>query len=287
MSHSTESLERFLADYDKIAVITGAGVSTGSGIPDYRDHNGDRKGARPIQFRDFMEDPHARRRYWARSYTGWKRFAAAEPNAAHRALTLLERAGKTETLITQNVDQLHSRAGSRSVIDLHGRLNRVRCMDCEVRQPRDAHQARLCAANPDWEAEATVLKPDGDVEITESAETDFEVPGCPLCGGILKPDVVMFGENVPRERVREATAVIERAAALLVVGSSLTVFSGFRFVRQAHARGIPIAILNQGRTRADELATLRIEADCTRMLPKAATGQVHRYHARKQAPIHS
>lgn len=268
MGASVGSLFGFIAEHNQIVVLSGAGISTASGIPDYRDRNGERKGAEPIQFRDFMRSPEAQRRYWARSYAGWARFSAAEPNAAHRALAALESSGKVDTLITQNVDRLHSRAGSRSVIDLHGVLDRVRCMGCDSRHPRDKHQARLRAANPAWHTGAMVLRPDGDVELADGSDARFKVPGCPACGGILKPDVVMFGENVPSERVREAIAAVERADALLVVGSSLMVFSGFRFAHQARARNIPIAILNRGRTRADELATLKVEEDCVRVLPE-------------------
>lgn len=272
MAAPVGSLSGFLARHRSLVVLTGAGVSTASGIPDYRDRDGVQKVARPIQFRDFMSRDEARRRYWSRSFTGWPRFSVAEPNAAHAALAELESRGKVDTLITQNVDRLHSQAGSRSVIDLHGDLGRVRCMDCEARFDRGEHQARLRSANPAWQAESTAPRPDGDVALDDGDVGRFVVPGCPDCGGILKPDVVMFGENVSRERVHAATAAVERADALLVVGSSLMVFSGFRFARQAHARGIPIAILNLGRTRADGLAALKVESDCAEALARAVAG---------------
>jgi NAD-dependent SIR2 family protein deacetylase len=264
-----ESISHFLAANERLVVLTGAGISTASGIPDYRDRHGNWKGADPVQFRDFMGDAIARRRYWTRSYAAWGRFSSAEPNDAHFAVASMESFGWVDTLVTQNVDGLHSRAGSRSVIDLHGALSRVLCMKCGALCSRGRHQERLRAANSDWHAEVTGLKPDGDVDLADRAGPRFVVPDCGACGGVLKPDVVMFGENVPSQRVREAMTAIERANALLVVGSSLSVFSGFRFARQAHALGKPIAIVNLGPTRADSLASLKVEVDCAAALPRA------------------
>jgi NAD-dependent SIR2 family protein deacetylase len=263
------SLAKFLADAESIVVLSGAGVSTASGIPDYRDRNGDWKHAQPIQFGEFVRSRAARQRYWSRSFIGWRRFSRAEPNDAHNALARLESAGKVDTLITQNVDELHARAGSRSVIDLHGRLSKVRCLGCDAVVERACFQDALEAANPGWQAEATEVRADGDAELSNESGTYFEVPDCEHCGGMLKPDVVMFGESVPRSRVEYARAAVERADALLVTGSSLMVFSGFRFARCAAAARTPIAIVNQGRTRADDLASLKVDADCIDVLPAA------------------
>lgn len=269
MTPHTDQLAGFLAGNESIVVLTGAGVSTGSGIPDYRDKNGDWKHANPIQFQDFVKDVGYRKRYWARSYLGWQRFSKARPNAAHYALAGLEAAGKVDTLITQNVDRLHSEAGSRRVIDLHGDLGQVRCLECNSSQSRVDYQEALKDANPDWHAEVFRQKPDGDAELVGIGQDEFRVPDCAVCDGVVKPDVVMFGETVPRARVQQALAAVDRANALLVVGSSMMLFSGFRFARQAAAGNKPIAIINQGRTRADNMAELKIEADCGATLSAA------------------
>ena len=270
MSSPRATLTEFFADTDSISILTGAGVSTGSGIPDYRDRDGNWKNAEPIQFGDFVRSSDYRQRYWARSYVGWQRFSKAAPNSAHRALARLEAAGKVDTLITQNVDGLHRRAGSDKVIDLHGDLAKVRCVDCETLSSRTAHQQRIRDANPDWHAEVFRYKPDGDAELAADSYASFTVPDCAACGGMLKPDVVMFGEGVPKQRVAAAMAAIERSSALLVVGSSLMVFSGYRFARHANAQGKPLVIVNQGRTRADDIATLKIDADCAELLANVA-----------------
>ena len=262
MTNSIKELTELIADVDSITVLTGAGVSTGSGIPDYRDRDGEWKQAPPMQYAEFASSDSARQRYWARSYVGWQRFGNAEPNAAHHALARLETAGKIDTVITQNVDRLHSHAGNERVIDLHGDLEKVRCIDCGETSSRREFQRAMKAANPDWEARMLRLRPDGDAELGTDSHIDFNVPGCSGCGGRLKPDVVMFGENVPRDRVEDAMAAVDRASVLLVAGSSLMVFSGFRFARRAHENGKPIIILNRGKTRADEIATLKVDADC-------------------------
>ena len=261
-----DALSEFLERHRSVTVLTGAGVSTGSGIPDYRDEKGDWKTAEPIQFAAFAGSDDTRRRYWARSYVGWQRFGQAQPNGAHRSLARLEATGKVDTLITQNVDRLHSRAGSERVIDLHGDLSRVRCIDCNATTARADYQERIREANADWHARVFEYRPDGDAELAVDSYTAFSVPECTTCGGRLKPDVVMFGENVPTERVAEAMAAVDRADALLVVGSSLMVYSGFRFARRAHDTGKPIAIVNRGATRADELAALKVEDDCAAAL---------------------
>ena len=269
MAPAVRSLKTFLEQVGSLTVLSGAGVSTGSGIPDYRDRNGDWKHSQPIQYGEFMGSEQARRRYWARSYIGWRRFSGARPNPAHHALARLEDAGKVDTLITQNVDRLHSAAGNQNVIDLHGDLSKVRCTNCDAITERNDFQAALEDANRGWTAEARQYRADGDAELVDNAEAGFTVPGCPTCNGIQKPDVVMFGENVPRERVKNAMSAVERADALLVVGSSLMVFSGFRFARRAGELDKPLAIVNRGRTRADDIAGLKLEADCTQVLPAA------------------
>jgi NAD-dependent SIR2 family protein deacetylase len=270
MDQQSTQLADFLAENGSVAVVSGAGVSTGSGIPDYRDRNGNWKHAQPIEYQDFVKDVRFRQRYWARSYVGWQRFSKARPNGAHYALAGLERAGKVDTLITQNVDRLHSAAGSRRVIDLHGDLGTVRCLACDDTQSRSDFQEMLEAANPDWHARVFRYKPDGDAELADNGHDAFCVPACGNCDGIVKPDVVMFGETVPNERVRHATAAIDRADALLIVGSSMMLFSGFRFARQAREQNKPIAIINNGRTRADDIAALKVEADCGDTLAAAA-----------------
>jgi NAD-dependent SIR2 family protein deacetylase len=262
MNPDAHELARFLARAGRVAVVTGAGVSTASGIPDYRDRNGEWKHARPVQYAEFVAKPEVRQRYWARSFSGWERIAGAQPNRAHTALAVLESSGKVDTLITQNVDGLHHRAGSRRVIDLHGRLQSVRCMSCGELTCREAWQEQLAAANPDWRPETDYFAPDGDAKLRDEDVSRFVVPDCASCGGIVKPDVVFFGENVPVDRVASAFEATDRADALLVVGSSLMVYSGYRFARRAADTGKPIAIVNRGRTRADDLAALRIDADC-------------------------
>ena len=263
------ALADFLASARSVVVLSGAGVSTASGIPDYRDRDGEWKHAQPIQFGPFVRGEETRRRYWARSYVGWQRFSAARPNAAHQALVELEKAVDVDTLITQNVDGLHDVAGSRNVIELHGELGKVRCLGCDSITPRSEFQQRLQAENPNWHADVFRYNPDGDAELAERNYSDFVVPACLECGGIIKPDVVMFGETVPKDRVSKAAAAVERASALLVIGSSLMVFSGFRFARLAAAAKKPIAIVNQGRTRADDIATLKVDDDCATVLGTA------------------
>lgn len=260
------ALREFIQHHPRLAVLTGAGVSTGSGIPDYRDERGEWKRAKPVEFRPFMTKPEVRQRYWAHSMLGWPIIRGAQPNDAHRALAQLEARGVVSLLITQNVDGLHTDAGSRNVVDLHGNLHVVRCMECGHTLPRDEVQRRLLADNPAWADVAATVAPDGDVDIENRDYGDFVVPDCPVCGGILKPDVVFFGEPVPRERVSRAFDGVAHADALLVVGSSLMVYSGFRFAEAAAAAGKPIAAVNLGRTRADHLLALKINAPCAEVL---------------------
>ena len=251
-----------------LAVITGAGLSTASGIPAYRDRHGQWLHCKPIQHQDFLRSEATRRRYWARSFVGWPIMGQATPNRGHRAVAALERSGAVGTVITQNVDGLHQKAGSGDVIELHGGISGVRCLSCHDIYPRSLMQEWLSAANPGFKGTAGTVTgaarsaPDGDVHLDDAVYADFDVPHCPACMGVLKPDVVFFGDNVPRERVSRAAQAVDDASALLVVGTSLTVYSGFRFAEQAHRLGKPVFAINQGQTRADALLAGKIEDDC-------------------------
>jgi NAD-dependent SIR2 family protein deacetylase len=260
--HDSAQLQGFIDRHRRIFVLTGAGCSTNSGIPDYRDAEGQWKRAQPMTFQAFMGSEAARRRYWARSLIGWRRFSQVRPNRAHEALVRLEERGKSAFLLTQNVDRLHQAAGSSRVVDLHGRLDRVRCTVCGEVMPREAMQEALIRINPGWEDRDAAVAPDGDADLEAQDFADFAVPPCPSCSGVLKPDVVFFGEGVPRERVDEAVQALDEADAMLVVGSSLMVYSGFRFVQAAARAGKPVAAVNLGRTRADSLLTLKVEQPC-------------------------
>lgn len=263
---SLNELHAFVAEHERLFVLTGAGCSTESSIPDYRDEQGHWKNAQPTTYQDFMEDPLRRARYWARSMIGWRRFGASQPNRAHHALATLEQHGKIRMLVTQNVDRLHQAAGSQHVIDLHGRLDQVRCMQCQRIYARDAVQEVLEASNPSWIHLDAIDAPDGDARLEGHDFASFVAPSCPQCGGILKPDVVFFGESVPRQRIQDAFAALAESQAVLVVGSSLMVFSGFRFVRAAAESGQPVAAINQGRTRADDLLQFKVEQPCGAVL---------------------
>jgi len=254
----------------RVLALTGAGVSTASGIPDYRDAQGAWKHRRPMELREFLGSRAARQRYWARSLVGFTRLSVARPNRAHHALASLERAERLSAIVTQNVDGLHQAAGSRNVIDLHGRIDGVVCVGCRRVTPRMDLQTRLAELNPQFRGHAGTTTPDGDADLGDVDYGAFRLVDCEACGSILKPDVVFFGENVPADRVRRAMSALEQASALLVVGSSLMVFSGFRFARAAARLSIPIALVNQGRTRADDLATLKIGADAGAVLSAAA-----------------
>ncbi|OBA34921.1 NAD-dependent deacetylase [Rhodococcus sp. 852002-51564_SCH6189132-a] len=251
----------------RIAVLTGAGLSTDSGIPDYR--GPDSPPRNPMTYQQFVGDAEFRQRYWARNHVGWKHMDAARPNPGHRALAALERAGSVVGAITQNVDLLHTKAGSRQVVDLHGTYAQVRCLSCEHRISRFTLHERLCAANPGFDdrMRATTgleVAPDADAVVTDTE--DFVVVDCERCDGMLKPDIVYFGETVPRPRVDLAFSVVDGADALLVAGSSLTVQSGLRFVRRAVQRNIPVVVINRGPTRGDALATLKLEAGTSETL---------------------
>jgi NAD-dependent SIR2 family protein deacetylase len=256
------SLQDFVHRHRRLFILTGAGCSTRSGIPDYRDADGQWKRAQPVTYQAFMSEEKTRKRYWARSLIGWRRIRQARPNDAHRALARLEAMGKIELLLTQNVDRLHQAAGSAQVIDLHGRIDLVRCMDCERRSPRDELQDELSRLNVDWLDLDATEAPDGDADLEGADFSSFVVPFCRRCRGVLKPDVVFFGENVPRDRVDAASRHLNEADAVLTVGSSLMVYSGFRFVQRAAKLGKPVAAVNLGRTRADALLALKAEQAC-------------------------
>ncbi len=240
-------------------VLTGAGISTESGIPDYRGVDKRREVRSPMRYQEFVASERARKRYWARSLRGWPAVAKARPNRGHEALVRLEQAGLLVGIVTQNVDGLHQAAGSRAVLELHGSLALVRCLTCRRAESRRLLQARLLALNPAFGNGVTDLAPDGDAEVPAELEEGLHVPPCCACGGVLKPDVVFFGENVPRARVERAWKLYARAEVLLVLGSSLTVFSGYRFAHRALRDGKPLAIVNLGPTRADAGASVRVE----------------------------
>ncbi len=251
-------LAELVADGD-VVVLSGAGISTESGIPDYRGPTGAQRSASPMTFQTFTRDPVARRRYWARSHLGWHLIARARPNAGHRSVARLQAFGTLRGVITQNVDGLHTAAGATDVVELHGNLDRVICLSCGRLSGRSELDRRLTEANPAWEAEATRINPDGDVSIPEEQLDGFRTVDCLACGGMLKPDVVYFGETVPAARVERCFDLVDEAGALLVLGSSLTVMSGYRFVLRAAKLGIPIAIVNAGVTRGDAKADLRLD----------------------------
>jgi NAD-dependent SIR2 family protein deacetylase len=261
-----DALHAYVERHPRLFVLTGAGISTDSGIPGYRDENGEWKRSPPITLQEFLGSEAWRRRYWARSLLGWPTVGLAQPNGAHRALARLETAGHVRALVTQNVDGLHQRAGSGDVIELHGSIGHVHCLDCGASYTRASIQPLLEANNPEVAASIAQPAADGDAHLDFDGNLPFAVPACTACGGMLKPSVVFFGENVPRERVTQASAALDESDAVLVVGSSLMVFSGYRFCAWAQQRGKPVAAVNLGRTRADPLLALKVEAPCAAAL---------------------
>ncbi|HCU96400.1 MAG TPA: NAD-dependent protein deacetylase [Actinobacteria bacterium] len=253
-----------------VVILSGAGLSTESGIPDYRGQTGRSRRAEPVTYQAFTASAAARQRYWARSHSGWRHIARATPNAGHRVVAELEQRGLLAGIITQNVDGLHQAAGARQVTELHGSLHRVVCLGCGRRATRERLGRRLCAANPDWNASPSGLNPDGDAVLAGPDVARFQVVDCEDCGGLLKPDVVFFGENVPPARVQQCYQLTGGARALVVLGSSLTVMSGYRFVRHAAKLAIPVAIVNQGPTRGDAHALLTLDAPLGRALTALA-----------------
>lgn len=246
----------------RLVVLTGAGCSTASGIPGYRDESGRWNAAEPVLYGDFVADEALRKRYWARSLNGYARIERAEPNPAHRALAALELTGRVRGLITQNVDGLHTRAGSRDVLELHGNLRTVVCLACAERVDRSAYQLELSQLNPGWVGRHGVPRPDGDMALAAACYDEFFVPPCRGCGAVLKPDVVFYGEAVPKARAEAAMQWVREADAVLVVGSSLMVLSSFRLVRDAHRRGVPVVAINRGATRADDYLASKVHAAC-------------------------
>jgi NAD-dependent SIR2 family protein deacetylase len=243
-----------------VTVLTGAGLSTESGIPDYRGSTGMARSFDPITYQEFVGSAADRQRYWARSHLGWRRITAARPNTGHRAVAELEHRGLLRGIITQNVDGLHQAAGAHDVVDLHGRLDRVICLSCGEVSTRCALDERLVSANAGWDVRADRLNPDGDADVSLADVERFRIVNCEACDGLLKPDVVFFGESVPLPRVELSYELVENAGALLVLGSSLTVMSGYRFVRRAAKIGVPVAIINQGHTRGDVHADISLDA---------------------------
>jgi NAD-dependent SIR2 family protein deacetylase len=282
-----QEAERFggLADLvagGDVAILSGAGLSTESGIPDYRGPSGVARRHTPMTYQTFTGDPAARRRYWARSHLGWRTVARATPNAGHRAVADLEDRGLLTGVVTQNVDGLHQAGGARSVVELHGSLDRVICLDCGFRSSREDLDRRLRRENPRFEARVAAVNPDGDVDLGDDQIDDFRPVDCGTCGaGMLKPDVVFFGESVPPARVQRCFALVEAARLLLVLGSSLTVMSGRRFVLRAAKLGIPVTIINQGHTRGDDHATYTVDAPLGVALPEL----VRRLDGGRQDPI--
>ncbi|WP_460139581.1 NAD-dependent protein deacetylase [Pseudomonas sp. S2_E01] len=262
-----DRLQHFMAE-QPFAVLTGAGISTPSGIPDYRDNQGVRRGRQPMMYQEFLGAPESRRRYWARAMLGWPRVRQAQPNAAHEALATLQGTRQIGGLITQNVDTLHDQAGSRHVIELHGSLHRVLCLDCAQHSERDSIQRLMEAQNPYLAGVDAVQAPDGDTLLDAAFEARFQVPHCPHCAGErMKPDVVFFGENVAQQTAAKAMESVENAAGLLVVGSSLMAYSAFRLCRAVVDQGKPLIAINLGKTRADDLLDLKIEGSCEQLLP--------------------
>ncbi len=265
-----DRLQQLMAE-QPFMVLTGAGISTPSGIPDYRDNEGVRRGRQPMMYQEFLSAPESRRRYWARAMLGWPRVRQAQPNVAHEALASLQSSRQISGLITQNVDTLHDQAGSHDVIELHGSLHRVLCQDCGQRSERDSIQHLMEAQNPYLAGVDAVQAPDGDTLLDPAFEARFQVPHCPHCAGErMKPDVVFFGENVAQVTAAKAMAAVEQAAGLLVVGSSLMAYSAFRLCRVVADQGKPLMAINLGKTRADDLLDMKIEASCEQLLPLLA-----------------
>ncbi len=260
------TLQAFIAEHPKLFVITGAGISRASGIPTYRDEIGTWKTNSPIQHGEFLKDVAVRQRYWARSFGGWPNVGTARPNKAHRQLVTLEQRGYVTSLLTQNIDRLHQKAGQKRVIDLHGRLDEVVCMDCGAITPREQIQHWLEQHNPHLENLKVEMAPDGDAEVREELIGRVKVPDCERCSGLLKPNVVFYGGSVDREKVNYLIDKLQHADAMLVIGSSLMVYSSFRFCKYAVERNIPIACINQGMTRADGLLAMKVSADCGEVL---------------------
>ncbi|XP_047363988.1 NAD-dependent protein deacylase Sirt4 [Vespa velutina] len=265
-------LRNFIENNNEICVLTGAGVSTESGIPDYRSAGVGiyaRSSRRPVLYKDFCSNEFIRRRYWARNYVGWPRFSTFQPNDTHKVLKNLEEIGKISCIVTQNVDNLHTKAGNRNVIELHGTAFRVMCLNCNHKMERSNFQNILKELNPLLNSHSEMIRPDGDVDLTQQETEEFNVPPCENCGGVLKPDIVFFGDNVPRHVVENVKNIVEQSSSLLILGTSLSTFSGYRIVLQALNAKKPIILVNIGKTRADNDISIRIEGRCGYILSKA------------------
>ncbi|XP_063225807.1 NAD-dependent protein deacylase Sirt4-like [Bacillus rossius redtenbacheri] len=266
-----ETLTGFLRSHSRILVLTGAGVSTESGIPDYRSEEVGlyaRSSTRPVKFQDFMKSPSLRKRYWARNYFGWPRFSSFSPNETHYSLSKLEELNKLQCIVTQNVDRLHHKAGSKNVIELHGSTFKVMCMGCDTRIDRHVFQEKLAELNSNMVLSATAIRPDGDVDLPQNQVDTFCVPSCDTCGGVLKPDIVFFGESVPMARVQLVKKNVEMCDSVLVLGSSLSVFSGYRIVLQAKQLNKAVVIVNIGDTRGDQHCKFKLNVRCGDVFPK-------------------
>ncbi|EDX01097.1 NAD-dependent protein deacylase Sirt4 isoform X1 [Drosophila yakuba] len=264
-------LEDFLLSKPNVLVLTGAGISTESGIPDYRSEGVGlyaRSNHKPVQHMEFVKSSAVRKRYWARNFVGWPKFSATQPNATHHALARFEREERVQAVVTQNVDRLHTKAGSRNVVEVHGSGYVVKCLSCEYRIDRHEFQSILASLNPAFKDAPDMIRPDGDVEIPLEYIENFRIPECTQCGGDLKPEIVFFGDSVPRPRVDQIAGMVYNSEGLLVLGSSLLVFSGYRVVLQTKDLKLPVAIVNIGETRADHLADIKISAKCGDVIPK-------------------
>ena len=285
MSETVDSLLAILGSHEPWVALTGAGISSASGIPTYRDHKGIWLGNQPIQHDEFISDPLKRQRYWSRSALGWPRVGAAQPNQSHTALVKLEQTGLLSGVITQNVDRLHQRAGLQRVIDLHGRLDRVKCLDCGHITSREGIQRWIETHNALPNTSSLTLRPDGDADLPADYVDDFNVPHCEVCGGVVMPEVVFFGGTVPRPIVDECYEMIDVSQGMLVVGSSLSVYSGLRFCRYAVDQGKPLIILNQGQTRADDICTHKFSEEPFALMAECADLFITNF-TNKQEPCH-
>lgn len=272
-SKNSQQLADFISDNPRLLIISGAGCSQSSGIPTYRDKNGQWLRSEPIQHKDYLNDAFARQRYWARSYYGWQQIALAQPNEAHRSLATLQQLGFGANLVTQNVDGLHQLAGHKRVVDLHGRLSEVVCLSCDQISDRQAHQHRLLDYNPHLDSvrSQAEIRPDGDAEIDNVIAHGLKIPECLDCGGMLKPNVVFYGGSVDRELVQEIYQMTQNADAILIVGSSLMVFSSYRFVKRARELHKPIVAVNEGTTRADDFLTIKFKQPCQQLLAETTS----------------
>ena len=285
MSETVDSFLAILGSHKPWVALTGAGISSASGIPTYRDHKGTWLGSQPIQHDEFISDPSKRQRYWSRSALGWPRVGAAQPNESHTALVKLEQAGLLSGVITQNVDRLHQRAGLQRVIDLHGRLDRVKCLECGYITSREAVQRWIKTHNALPNTSSLTLRPDGDADLPAHYVSDFNVPQCEVCDGVVMPEVVFFGGTVPRHIVDECYQMIDLSEGMLVIGSSLSVYSGLRFCRYAVDQGKPLIILNQGQTRADDICTHKFSEEPFALMAECADFFITNF-SNKQEPCH-